>query len=84
MGPTHKPLCHVFKPIIEEYKSFRSSVLPACSVPFSVSHISLYQPVVISVPYVNPVRIATEIFPSQEVNIVIFLFPCYILCFNTM
>ena len=51
------------------YEPFRSTVLPACSVPVSMSHSSLYQPVVTSAPCISPVRITTETFPSHIQNI---------------
>ena len=44
-------------------------MLPVCSVPVSMSHSSLYQHVVTSVPYPSPVRIPTASFPSQIPNI---------------
>ena len=45
------------------------TVLPACSVPVSVSHSSLNQPVVISALCVSVVRITTSTFPSHIPNI---------------
>ena len=69
MGLTRKPLYRVFKPFVEEYKLLYLSVLPVLSVPFSMSHISLYQPVINCVLCVNPVRIRSATFPFQKTNI---------------
>ena len=67
MGTVCKPIRRVFKSFAQDYKPFLLSALPACSVPMSNS--SLYQPVVTSVPYFNPVRIPTVTFPSHISNI---------------
>ena len=40
-----------------------------CSVPVSISHRSLYQPVVTSAPCFSPVRMGTATFPSHIPNI---------------
>ena len=65
--PLHSPVkCVGRKPVHRFIKSFpqanepfHSAVLPACSVPVSMSHSSLHQPVVTSTPCVSPVRITT-------------------------
>ena len=57
MGPVRKPIRRVFNPFVQDYKPFRSTVLPVCSAPTSMSPSSLYQPVVTSVPSVSLIRI---------------------------
>ena len=69
VGPVHKPIRRLFKSFAQGHEPFRSTVLPVCSVPVSMSHSSLYQPVVTSSPCVSPVRIATASFPSPIPNI---------------
>ena len=32
VGPVRKPIRHVFKSFAQGYESFRSAILPACSV----------------------------------------------------
>ena len=54
-----KPVCRFFKSFAQAYEPFRSTVLLAFSVPVSMSHSLLHQPVVTSVPCVSPVRITT-------------------------
>ena len=54
-----KPICRFTKSFAQTYESFRSTVLPACSVPVSMSHSSLHQPLVTSAPSVSPVIITT-------------------------
>ena len=56
----------MFKSLAQGYEPFRLTVLPAFSVPVSMTHISLHQPVVTSAPYV---RITTGTFPSHVPNI---------------
>ena len=56
----------MFKSFAQGYEPFRLTVLPAFSVPVSMPHISLHQPVVTSAPYV---RITTGTFPSHVPNI---------------
>ena len=68
-GPVYTPIHCVLKLFAQGYEPFCLPVLPICSVPISVSHSSLYQPIVTSVPYVSPVRIPTAIFPSHIPNI---------------
>ena len=69
MGLNCKPLYRVFKPFVEEYKLHYLFVLRVRSVPFSMSHISLHQPVINYVLCVNPVRIPTATFLFQKTNI---------------
>ena len=69
VGPVCKPTCRVFKSFTQGYQPFRSTVLPVCSVTVSMSHSSLYQTGVTSLPYVSPVRILTATFPSHIPNI---------------
>ena len=45
VGPVHKPIHHLFKSFAQGCEPFRLTVLPACSVPVSMSHSSLNQPV---------------------------------------
>ena len=54
-----KPVCRFSKSFAQVYESFRTTGLPACSVPVSMSHSSLHQPVVTSAPSVSPIRITT-------------------------
>ena len=42
MGPVRKPTRRFFKSFGQCYEPFRSTVLPVCSVPVSMSHSSLY------------------------------------------
>ena len=44
--PVHKPIRRVCKSFAQGYQPFRSTVLPVCFVLISMSHSSLYQPVV--------------------------------------
>ena len=69
VGPVLKPIRRVLKPFVQDYKTFRSTVLEVCTVPVSMLHSSLYQPVVTYVPYVIPFRIPTATFPSHIPNI---------------
>ena len=69
VGPVLKPIRRVLKPFVQDYKTFRSTVLEVCSVTVSMLHSSLYQPVVTYVPYVIPFRIPTATFPSHIPNI---------------
>ena len=69
VGPVRKPIRPLFKSFAQGYEPFRSTALHACSVPISVSHSSLYQPVVTSAPCVSPVRITTATFLSHIPNI---------------
>ena len=69
MGPVRKPIRRLFKSFVQGYEPFRSTVLPACSVPVSMSHSSLCQPVVTSTPCVSPVRVTTATFRSHIPNI---------------
>ena len=70
MGPVLKLMHRVFNPLVQDYKLFRSTVfLPVCSVAVSMPHSSLYQTVVIYVPYVSPLRIPAATFPYHIANI---------------
>ena len=69
VGPVPKPIRRLFKSFAQGYEPFRSTVLPVCSIPVSMSHSSFYQPVVTSAPCVSPVRITTAAFPSHIPNI---------------
>ena len=69
VGAVRKPIRRLFKSFAQGYEPFRSTVLPACSVPVSMSHSSLHQPVVTSAPCVSPVRITAATFPSHIPNI---------------
>ena len=69
VGLVRKPIRCVFRSFAQVSKPFHSVVLPVCSVPISMSHSSLYQPVVASAPCVSPVRITTATFPSHIPNI---------------
>ena len=69
VGLVRKPICPLFKSFAQGYEPFRSTALPACSVPVSKSHSSLYQILVTSAPRVSPVRITTATFPSDIPNI---------------
>ena len=69
VGPVLKPIRRVLKPFAQDYKTFRSTVLEVCSVPVSMIHSSLYQPVVTYVPYVIPFRIPAATFRSHIPNI---------------
>ena len=69
VGPVCKPIRRLFKSFAQIYEPFRSTFLPACSVPISMSHSSLYQPVLISAPCVSPVRITTVTFLFHIPNI---------------
>ena len=62
VGPVREPIRRLFRSFAPVSKLFRSVVLPVCSVPVSMSHSSLYQPVVTCC---NPVRITTATFPSH-------------------
>ena len=48
VGLVCKPIHHLFKSLAQSYEPFRVTVLPAFSVPVSISHSSLHQPVVTS------------------------------------
>ena len=69
MGPVRKPIRCLFKSFAQGYEPFRLTVLSACSLPVSMSHSSLYQPVVSSAPCDSPVRITTATFVSHIPNI---------------
>ena len=69
LGSARKPIRHLFKSFAQVNEPFRSTVLPVCSVPVSMSHSSLYQPVFTSALCVSPVRITTATFPSHILNI---------------
>ena len=69
VGPVCKPISRLFKSFAQGYEPFCSTVLPACSVPISMSHSSLYQLLVTSAPCFSPVRITTATFPSHIPNI---------------
>ena len=69
VGPVCKPIRRLFKSFAQGYEPFCSTVLPACSVPISMSHSSLYQLVVTSAPCFSPDRITTATFPSHIPNI---------------
>ena len=69
VGLVCKPVRRLFKSFAQGYEPFRLTGLPACSVPVSMSHSSLHQPVVTPAPYVSPVRITTATFPSHIPNI---------------
>ena len=69
VGPVRKPICCLFKSFAQGCEPFCLTVLPACSVPISMSHSSLQQPVVTSAHYVSPVRITTATFPSHLPNV---------------
>ena len=69
VGPVRKPIRRLFKSFLQGYEPFRSTVLPVCSVPVSMSHSSFYQPVVTSAPCISPVRITAATFPSHIPNI---------------
>ena len=58
----------MFRPFVQDYKPFPSTILPICSAPVTMSHSSLYQPVVTSVSYVSPVKIPTATFPFHIPN----------------
>ena len=47
-----KPIRHLLKSFAQGYEPFCSIVLPTCSIPVSMSHSPLYQPVVTSAPCV--------------------------------
>ena len=68
-GHVRKPIRLLFKLFAQGYASFCWTLLPACSVPVSLSHSLLHQLVVTSSPYVSPVRITTATFPSHIPNI---------------
>ena len=51
MGPVRKSIRRLFKSIVEGYEFLGLTVLPACSVPVSMSHSSLHQPILTSAPY---------------------------------
>ena len=63
VDPVCKLVCRVFKSFAQGYEPFCSAVLPVHSVLVLLSHISLYQHVLTSVPYVSHVRIAIATFP---------------------
>ena len=69
VGPVRKPVRRFFKSFAQAYEPFHLTVLRACSVPVSMSHSSLHQPVVTSAPCVSPARITTATFPSHIPNI---------------
>ena len=69
VGPVRKPIRRLFKSFAQSYEPFRSTVLPVCSVPVSMSHSWFYQPVITSAPCVNPVRITTATFSSHMPSI---------------
>ena len=69
VGLVRKPTRRLFRSFAQVSKPFRSVVLPVCSVPVSMSHSSLYQPVVASAPCVSTVRITAATFPSHIPNI---------------
>ena len=69
VGPVRKTVRRFFKSFIQGYEPFRLTVLPACSVPVSVSHSSLHQLLVTSAPCVSLVAITTATFPSRIPNI---------------
>ena len=52
VGPVCKPIHHLLKSFAQGYEPFFSIVLPTCSIPVSMSHSPLYQPVVTSAPCV--------------------------------
>ena len=66
MGPVRKPVRRFFKSFAQAYQPFRLTVLPACSVPVSMSRCLLNQPVVTSAPCVSPARITTATFPPSH------------------
>ena len=68
-GPFREPIRRLFRSFPQVNKPFHLVVLPVCSVPVSMSHSSLYQPVVASAPCASPVRITTATFPSHIPNI---------------
>ena len=53
MSPVCKHIRLLFKYFAQGHEPFRLAVLPVCSVPVSMSHSSLHQPVVTSGPYVK-------------------------------
>ena len=62
VGPVRKTIRRLFKSFALGCEPFRSTVLPACSVPVSMSHSSFYQPVVTSAPCVSLVSDGIPIF----------------------
>ena len=50
VDPVRKPIRRVFKPFVQDYKPFRSTILAFCSAPVSMTHSSLNQTVVTYVP----------------------------------
>ena len=48
VGPVRKPIHRLLRSFAQVNKPFCSVVLPVCSIPVSMSHSSLYQPVVAS------------------------------------
>ena len=69
VGPVRKLDRGFFKSFAQGYEPFRLTVLPACSVPVSMSHSSLHQPVVTSAPCASPAKTATATFPTRIPNI---------------
>ena len=69
VGPVRKLVRRFFKSFAQRYEPFRLTVLPACSVPVSMSRCLLNQPVVTSAPCVNPARITTATFTLHIPNI---------------
>ena len=61
--PVRKPIRRLFKSFAQGYEPFRSTVLPACSVPVLMSHSSLYQPVARSI--LNGVATTLSLFKKQ-------------------
>ena len=53
VSPVCKHIRLLFKSFAQGHEPFRLTVLPVCSVPVSMSHSSLHQPVVTSGPYVK-------------------------------
>ena len=70
-GPVRKPVRCFFKSFAQAYEPFHLTVLPACSVPISMSYSSLHQ-LVTSAPCVSPASVTTATFPSHIPNI------CYV------
>ena len=69
MGHVRKPVRRFLKSFAQAYEPACLTVLPACSVPVSMSHSSLHQSVVTSAPCVSPARITLTTFPSHISNI---------------
>ena len=69
VGPVLNLSVLCFNHFAQIYEPSHSTFLPACSVSISMSHSSLYQPIVTSAPCVSPVRITTVTFLFHIPNI---------------